>query len=180
VAESASISHATSGRLRIRVRGHPEEVDRILDRIAERAGAHPDVAGVRTDARTGSALVTWDPQRLDLATVVDLCRTAHAALQDLVAPVIQEAVDEPVSQAAERLIDRLTTANRGVMRATGGRADLRFLLPTTFAVASIRQLLRTGPAFPSIPWYVLAYYAFDSFIKLHGTGSTSPGDQPGP
>lgn len=163
----ASVPHATSSRLRLRVEGDPDEVAVLLDSVAGRAAEHPGVRSVRTDPRTGSALLTWDPERLDLAAAIELCRKAHQALRDIAPPQVADAVEQPLSLAASRLVERLSAANRRVHDASGGKVDLRFLVPAGFAALSLRQLLRTGPATASIPWYALAYYAFDSFVKLH-------------
>jgi hypothetical protein len=43
------------------------------------------------------------------------------------------------------------------------------LVPVGLATLSLRELLRTGWEIEAAPWYVLAWYAFDSFIKLHYT-----------
>jgi hypothetical protein len=172
---SASVPHATSSRLRLRVEGDPDEVAVLLDSVAGRAAEHPGVSSVRTDPRTGSALLTWDPERLDLAAAIELCRKAHQALRDITPPQVADAIERPLSQAASRLLERLSAANRRVHDATGGKVDLRFLVPAGFAALSLRQLVRTGPATASIPWYALAYYAFDSFVKLHGDDAEAPG-----
>jgi hypothetical protein len=47
--------------------------------------------------------------------------------------------------------------------------DLRFLFPLSLSLLALRQLLVKGWQLELIPWYVLAWYAFDSFIKLHPT-----------
>ncbi|HEY2706167.1 MAG TPA: hypothetical protein VGL20_20995 [Candidatus Dormibacteraeota bacterium] len=170
---SATVPHATSSRLRLRLEGDPDEVAGLLERVASTAAAHPGVRSVRTDLRTGSALLTWDPEQLDLPAAIELCRKAHQALRDIAPPQLVGAVERPLSEAASRLLDRVSTANRRVHDATGGKVDLRFLVPAGFAALSLRQLLRTGPAVGSMPWYALAYYAFDSFVKLHGDGEPS-------
>jgi hypothetical protein len=169
VGASATIAHATSSRMRLRVEGRPREVAGVLESIAGHAGDHPAIGSVRTDPRTGSALLTWDPDELDLDAAVELVRTAHEALREVVPPRMAAAVERPLSLASSRLLSRLSLANRRVHEATAGKVDLRFLVPVGFAALSIRQVLRTGPQLASMPWYGLAYYAFDSFVKLHGT-----------
>jgi hypothetical protein len=169
VSASGSIVHATSGRLRLRVEGDPAEVGDVLDTLADRAADHPGISTVRTDPRIGSALLTWDPEQFDIASAIELCRKAHEALHNVVPPPIAGVVERPFSAAASRLVTRLSDANRRVHEASSGRIDLRFLVPAGFAALSVRQLMRTGPNVAMMPWYALAYYAFDSFVKLHGT-----------
>ena len=166
---SATISHATTSRLRVRVHGDPSEIAVVLESLADRVEEHPAITSVRTDPRTGSALLTWDPEEFDLAAAVELCRKAHEVLRDVVPPRVVATIERPFSAAASRLVGRLAEANRQVHAASAGRVDLRFLVPAGFAALSVRQLVRTGPSLASMPWYALAYYAFDSFVKLHGT-----------
>jgi len=53
---------------------------------------------------------------------------------------------------------------------TNGVADLRLLLPLGFGALALRQVLDKGFELEEIPWYTLAWYAFDSFVKLHNSG----------
>jgi hypothetical protein len=107
---------------------------------------------VRTDPRTGSALLSWDPEHFDLAAAIELCRKAHEALRDIAPPQVADAIERPLSLAASRLLDLLSAANHRVHDATDGKVDLRFLVPAGFAALSLRQLVRTGPAVASMPW----------------------------
>jgi hypothetical protein len=45
-----------------------------------------------------------------------------------------------------------------------GRADLRTLLPVGLGALAVREVL-SGRAVAA-PWYVLAWYAFDSFTRF--------------
>jgi hypothetical protein len=53
--------------------------------------------------------------------------------------------------------------------ATNGIVNLQLLVPFGLGALALRQLLRYGWQIEAAPWYVLAYAAFDSFIKLHYT-----------
>ncbi|MFM6157086.1 MAG: hypothetical protein ACKO3K_19875 [Cuspidothrix sp.] len=57
--------------------------------------------------------------------------------------------------------------NKRVERATDGTVDLRFMFPLALGILSVRQLTIKGLQLDIIPWYVLAWYAFDSFLKLN-------------
>jgi hypothetical protein len=82
-------------------------------------------------------------------------------------------VNQGPSDAAAEVSRVAVKLNRDVRRATKGAVDLQFLLPFSFAILALRQLLVKGLQFEIIPWYVLAWYAFDSFIKLHGIDEPS-------
>lgn len=73
------------------------------------------------------------------------------------------------SEAANDLVHAVADLNEQVRQATEGRVDLRFLIPLGLGSLAVHQLLRNGLEIEGAPWYVLAYYAFDSFIKLHYT-----------
>ena len=63
--------------------------------------------------------------------------------------------------------------NQRVLELTNGIVDLRFVLPVGLGTLAVLQLMTFGWQFEVVPWFVLAYFAFDSFIKLN---SFSDGD----
>ncbi len=73
------------------------------------------------------------------------------------------------SEVASNLTDAVADLNKRVAQATNGVVDLRWLIPVGLGALAVRQLRRNGLKIETAPWYVLAYYAFDSFIKLHYT-----------
>lgn len=170
----ATISHSVPGRLRVRVDGDTTgQRDEVLDAI-KAISNRPGVDQVRSDRRTGSALVTYDPDELSLESAIALLRNAHTVLRTLAPPAVSSAIDSGLSDAAAVIRGGMRTADGSVMRATRGIVDLRVLVPIGLAGLSARNLLRNGVGLKAMPWYVLAYYAFDSFIKLHaGPVSTS-------
>lgn len=137
----------------------------------------PGVEEVRTDARTGSALITYDPEVLDMPSAIGLIRKAHEAFVDVAPPRLQTALDSSVSRAGGTIRERFSAADGRVRKATHGTVDLRALMPIGLAGLSLRQLVRQGPGVSSVPWYVFAYYSFDSFIKLHSGTSRGARDE---
>lgn len=149
----------TPGRLRLRVaRCHrqPGEMQRIADALE----AQPNVSQVRTNISHGSIVINHDVKDDSLKNVV-------ATLVDL--GIIFADITEAKSEAAMDVSGAVTDLNKRVEQATNGAVDLRFLFPLGLGCLAVRQLLAKGLQFEIIPWYVLAWYAFDSFIKLHGT-----------
>jgi len=45
--------------------------------------------------------------------------------------------------------------------------DLRFLFPLILTLLALQQLFSKSPCLNTAPWYILAWYAFDSFLKLN-------------
>ncbi|MFQ4144629.1 DUF5132 domain-containing protein [Chlorogloeopsis sp. ULAP02] len=70
---------------------------------------------------------------------------------------------------ARDLINVVSDFNTDVERLTQGAIDLRLLFPLGLSALAIRQLLMKGLQIDEIPWYTLAWYAFDSFVKLNKT-----------
>ena len=150
--------------MRVRVSGTQAERNHALAAAQRRLGPRGSVS---TDSRTGSALFMYDPDELDPEAVVDLLHEADEAFSHLVPPAFRADLDRPLSTAASQVYQRFSRANRSMMRATQGRLDLRMLFPVALAGLAVRQLTRQGLGLRTAPWYVLAYYAFDSYVKLH-------------
>ncbi|MBV9100365.1 MAG: hypothetical protein JOZ46_12530 [Candidatus Dormibacteraeota bacterium] len=160
----AEVTHSAAGRMRVRVAGTRADRTRALRAAHDQLR---DRASVSTNARTGSALIAYDPAELDAAAVVAMLREADHMFRRLEPPAVRRRVDGPGSQVAHRLQGVLGGANRSVYAATQGGVDLRVLVPAAFAGLALRQLVRQGVRVRDAPWYVLAYYAFDSYMKLH-------------
>lgn len=161
---------STPSRTRLRVspkRRNPQE----LARIANALNAHPDVHEVRTNVQTGSIIIHHAHKESSLDEI-------SAVLQDL--GIILGSVTDaemPFSRGKSEVAADLTSAvadlNERVGLATNGVVDLRMLLPAGLAALAVRELIRSEWEFQAAPWYVLAWYAFDSFIKLHYTSEPS-------
>ncbi|WP_066380132.1 MULTISPECIES: hypothetical protein [unclassified Anabaena] len=87
---------------------------------------------------------------------------------------IQIHIEQPYgtngkSEIANDVINVISDINADVGRMTDGVADLRLLMPMVLGLFAIRQLLVQGLKLNDIPWYILAWCAFDSFIKLHNS-----------
>lgn len=108
--------------------------------------------------------------------------------EDLVAEVQAELAEErqtksstgtktaSQSNTATGVIGAIASLNEQIGQMTNGVADLRLLLPLGFGALALRQILNKGFELEEIPWYTLAWYAFDSFVKLHNSGESQPAD----
>lgn len=158
---STKVISSTPGRLRIRMaQNQPGK----MQRIANVLNANPQVSQVSTNPESGSITIYHDGKNNSLDNVV-------ATLRDL--GVIFAEVTEGNTEAAAQVSNAVVDLNQRVREATGGVVDLRFLFPLGLSTLAVRQLLAKGIQIETIPWYVLAWYAFDSFIKLHGTSPSA-------
>ncbi len=156
----------TPRRLRLRI-AQLHRQPRQMQRLVTSLEAHPNVHQVKSNIHHGSILIHHDGKDGSLENV-------FSKLWDL--GVIFEDITEGKSEAAAEISNAVVDLNKRVQRATNNVVDLRFLFPLTLGILSIRQLIIKGLQFEIIPWYVLAWYAFDSFLKLHalnGKPSTS-------
>ena len=157
---------STPSRTRLRV-SHKRRNPQEMARIAKALNAHPDVQDVRTNVQTGSLVVHHADNDNSLDEI-------SAILQDLGIVLGSIAdVELPLSQGKSEIAADLTSAvkdlNDRFGQTTNGVVDLRLLIPVGLATLALRELIRNGWDFETAPWYVLTWYAFDSFIKLHYT-----------
>ena len=156
---STRVVSSTPGRLRLRV-AQPHRQSGDMQRIANALQANPNINQVRTNIQNGSIVINHDGEDGSLDNV-------YATLRDL--GIIFGDVALGKSEAAAEVSNAVVDLNKRVRQATNNAVDLRFLFPLGLGMFSIRQLVTRGLQLELIPWYVLAWYAFDSFIKLHAT-----------
>lgn len=159
---STRVVSSTPGRLRIRVAPQYRQSGAMAD-IAKALNARPHVNQVRINVQHGSITINHKGEDGTLDDV-------FATLRDL--GIIFRDVTEGNTEAAADLTSAVVDLNKRVKQATNGLVDLRFLFPLGLSTLAVRQLIIKGLQFETIPWYVLAWYAFDSFMKLHSTNHT--------
>jgi hypothetical protein len=155
---STKIVSDTPGRLRLRI-AHAHRQPDIMQYIANTLEAKPNVQQVRTNIDHGSIVIKHDGTKTSLDNVL-------ATLEDL--GIIFAEITEGNTEAATSVASAVVDLNKRVKQATEGVVDIRFLFPLGLSILAVRQLIIKGLQFEIIPWYVLAWYSFDSFIKLHG------------
>jgi hypothetical protein len=135
-----------------------------MQRIASVLNANPQVNRVSINLHSGSITIYHNGKNGSLDNV-------FATLRDL--GLIFADITEGKTEAAAQVTNAVVDLNQRIRQATNGAIDIRFLFPLGLSTLAVRQLLSKGLQFETIPWYVLAWYAFDSFIKLHGTSASS-------
>jgi hypothetical protein len=151
---------STPGRIRVRV-AHQHREQQAMAKIASAfQGFFPQIDQVRSNAQTGSITISYSGDS-------DSFTEALTTLQDLGIIVTDPPMGQ--SQAAVAVTSAIASLNQKLNQATAGSVDLRFLFPLFLGVLALRQLLSKSPGLNTSPWYVLAWYAFDSFTKLNET-----------
>jgi hypothetical protein len=166
----AHVVSQTPGRIRMRV-AHAHRQKHKLDPVVSALKEKLAIYRVRANLHSGSITVFHSEEQLNSEDIRQILRDLGLILHDMIEEPLM--VTHGHSDAAAEVSRVAADLNQRVKRVTKGAVDLRFLLPLSFVVLACRQLVVKGLQFEVIPWYVLAWYAFDSFIKLHGIDEPS-------
>ena len=149
----------TPGRLRLRI-CQPHHHQAEIKRIADILPTQPSIHQVRTNISHGSMVINHDGQPATLEKILTTLLELGITFTD---------ITEGNSEAAEDIKSAIINLNKRFEQATSGEVDLRFLFPLGLSILAMRQVVVKGLQLEIIPWYVLAWYAFDSFLKLNNT-----------
>lgn len=159
--DTVFLEHWMPGRARLRVPKPrtPNEVRRLAGRV----GKSKRVRNVETNPSTGSLLVSFDPDDpIDL--VIDELRQLGLEIATLVEQSHQVRTQSSGAVVVQRA---MSGANTKLHEITQGHVDLRLAVPAIYTALAIRNFIRHRARLRDASWYQLAYWAFDSFFKLH-------------
>jgi hypothetical protein len=125
------------------------------------------VLEVTTNSRTGSLVIRYNPEQVDLDTLIDVSRTARLLAVDSSRDGQPPVKEQPLSLTAQRLHRAFHEVDVKLSELSHGRWDLRSVVPITLGALALRQIIRDFGQLTSVPWYALAWYAFVSFWKLN-------------
>jgi hypothetical protein len=168
------LRHAIPGRIRLRIPAIKREPG--LSREVERQlAALPVIRRVEVNPVTASVLVLYDPA--DSAAIAQLGRLIIPGLDFDAMPGPGEfagmAGDDSGSPAAA--VAALGREwNQRVESATGGRLDLRFLVPAALVIGGLVRLV-AAKRVPSPAWYDFLWFAFGTYFTLNQGGNSSEG-----
>jgi hypothetical protein len=161
----ARIVHVVPGRIRVKV--NRDDLTEHLGSLLQSAlAAMPEIDEVRIQPRTGSVTIYYESTALDVPSLTDRLRTLNLlALDPLIDPA--DSGRRPLSETAAGIHRTFHGVDVRLSELTHGRWDLRSVVPFAFGALALRQFVADAGAFGAAPWYVLAWYAFDSFWKLN-------------
>jgi len=164
--ERGRVAHAVPGRVRVRLETRALADDRSSE-LRRALLTVPDVEEVQITPRTGSVVIVYDPEALDTHGLIDSLRRARLLALDPPTDDPYAGRGLPLSETARGIRRTFHGANVRLSEITNGRWDLRSVLPFALGALAIRQFVADSGALGAAPWYVLAWYAFDSFWKLN-------------
>jgi hypothetical protein len=151
------VVHRCPGRIRLKF--SREATDNPALRTAEEQLARePGIHQVRINRSAHSVAIGFDPETVSLPSLMDLARRSGLSI------ALPDPVDAQVKPIGQTVADVTSRANRRVQRATGGAADLKFLVPAGLTLWAVREVV-AGRGLTAVPWYTLSWYAFSMFEK---------------
>lgn len=170
----ADLVHASATRTRLRLR-RQDRGKGGLARIQQAADQQPGVTGVEVNERTGSVLIHHRRGMAPAGGLVASLGDVGVILQGLETGDIGGPGEH--SQASAAVEHALDDLNRRVARATGGRLDLKLLLPAGLVGVGIwRVAADPGALFTEVPTFVLFWFGIDLYMQLRAAGATRPGE----
>ena len=151
----------TPGRVRLRVSPEHREGETMSQIASAIAVFFPQIHKIRTNIQTGSLTVYYEGEQVNFEEILSQLPSFGVIIEDG-AKILPET-----SQAAANLTSVMAGLNQRVKQATEGSFDLRILMPLFLSLLALRQLFSKSPRLKTAPWYLLAWYAFDSFLKLN-------------
>jgi hypothetical protein len=161
----------TPGRIRWRVSPEHREGETMSQIASAIQVFFPQIHTIRTNIQTGSLTVYYEREQVNWEEILSQLPSLGVILEDT-PKILPET-----SQAAANLTSAMAGLNQRVKQATEGSFDLRFLMPLFLSLLALRQLFSKSPRLKTAPWYVLAWYAFDSFLKLNDPTELRSPDQ---
>jgi hypothetical protein len=174
--EVLELVHHHPGRLRVRAEVLRDDAE-LAGRVTRALDGMPGISRVTHSARTGSLLVEYEPGLVEPDAIAE--RIAHTA--QLISPFDPRAA-KPIFRPASALIDGTRELNAIAQELTGGRADLRSIVPAALAgVAAYSFAFGKGHRLPR--WDNLLWWSYSVFASLHArdmNGGGAKGAAPDP
>lgn len=160
----------TPGRIRLRVdlsRNSKEEVNFIVASLKNQLV----IEKVRTNLGIGSVTIFYDSQSLNTIEILDQLREFGFTFSEKSTTILPNSSNS--SKTAIYITQMSQNINQFIKQGSHHIIDLGVLVPLSFGLLAWRQLLLKGWQLETIPWYVLAWYGFESFMKFKNTDQNS-------
>jgi hypothetical protein len=166
ITRHARVESDLPGRIRVRlgISGrNKENMQQLHNKIEHQAG----ISRVDTNSDTGSVMIHYNKKIKSHAELMSILHDAGIIVKGTAAAVGLEVPDTGQTKTSDKVISALTDLDKHLRQLTGRRIDLKLLFPLVLTAIGIRRLLTSGLGIAEVPAYLLLWYAFDSFWKLH-------------
>jgi hypothetical protein len=154
---------STPGRVRVRVARDYREPEILTEIASALQSFATEISRVKANPTTGSLTIYYDPGIGDLANTFVMLQDLGMITNEQ--PTLPATADR--STVATNITGVLTGWNQRVYQFTEGSLDLKSLVPFLLGSWALRQFVKGNAATKFVPWYALAWYAFDMFVKLN-------------
>ncbi|MFW6358330.1 MAG: HMA2 domain-containing protein [Chroococcales cyanobacterium] len=161
----AFVVSETPGRVRFRMAKPYRKAD-IIEKIGEGLRSRLEIYRVRTHIPNGSLTVFYSQQHSSFNKICQLLENYNVIIVEP-SELESENITQDSSLTAAEIRSIFANFNEQIKEKTDNTVDLRLLFSLSLGGLAIRQLMVKGLQLEAMPWYVLAWYAFDSFVKLH-------------
>jgi hypothetical protein len=166
----ARVVHRLPERTRLRLPSSHRQSD-TMRQLQTAMSSVPGVRGVETNSDTGSVLLYHEPDGAHPHRIGETLQATTGLALDWEPPQQERPVEgRPLADGVKGTAAAL---DRKLAEATGGRVDLRILVPVALAGAAMMQIVAIGGELGAIPPYLLLYWAFDTFTRFN----TAPAGQ---
>ena len=146
-----------------------ERTPQAMANLQQRLGAVPGVT--RTEARTESgSIVVYHRDDYAVDDILAQAGLVSEGLLDAVPPRLRGEAGAEASKLAQGVSNWLSDMDGRLSRATDGWLDLKMAVPLGLLGTAAWRTLAEGLVWAELPPYVLLYYTFDAFMKLHYMG----------
>jgi hypothetical protein len=126
-----------------------------MARLARALESFPRISSVETNLHAGTLIVHHRKEAIE---------DIRSALKDM-GVVLMAATGVEIT--AQSLTDAISDLDGRLSAVTGGALNLKLLVPLGLGALAVLQLARRGLQIEGAPWYILAYFAYESFMRLN-------------
>ncbi|MCX8053441.1 MAG: heavy-metal-associated domain-containing protein [Armatimonadetes bacterium] len=179
----AVVESYVPGRIRVRLPRERRDTS-VLSEVASILAGVDGIKSVKTNEITGSILVEYDADAINVEELIALGKTANLIDDFDLSGTGTSTKSEfpPTSATARSILAGFRAVDRMVHELSRGLLDAKTIMPLTLFGISLRNYLRSPQRSP-VPWYTLLWYAYSTFMQWNRPGrtttdranSTSPG-----
>ncbi len=160
----AAIESYVPGRIRVRLPVEHRQKSLLSD-VSALLGGLDGIKSVRTNELTGSILVEYDADKIDVNELIALGKAANLIgdTDEFALPGTTPSEFPPISVTGRSIIEALRGFDRLVHRLSRGILDAKTLVPLTLLGVSLRNYRRDSQR-SAAPWYSLIWYAYSTFM----------------
>lgn len=165
----ASIESDIPGRIRVRL-GHKWRNKNTIQDLHETIKQQNGISQVATNDGTGSVLIHYDKNKKSHNEIMSVLHDAGVLLRGTAGAFGLEVPDSgnsSQSRTSDNIIETLSDLDNRLRKLTGRRIDLKLLFPLLLTAIGVRRFVTGGLGIAEVPAYILFWYAFDLFWKLH-------------